>query len=196
MHNNYLSNLITPNFILFSNNSLKFFNQVENNAVKYFIFEKSDEEIIRTFETFLRTDGRFKILRKIPFIGDALLIEISNKKAIVSSEKREKIALNPFVAKLEFAKIENERRIRLSLGYDSHYKAEFCYEENCSHVQIVPDEEQYTILQFNENQQPKAGTITLKYKNIVCDLAVLFTIINLFLVLLFLFNQEGHHNEK
>jgi hypothetical protein len=135
-------------------------------------------------------------LRKIPFIGDALLIEISNKKAIVSSEKREKIALNPFVAKLEFAKIENEQRIRLSFGYDSHYKAEFCYEENCSHVQIVPDEEQYTILQFNENQQPKAGTITLKYKNIVCDLAVLFTVINLFLVLLFLFNQEGHHNEK
>lgn len=198
IHNNHLSNIMLPNDLYFikKNNIIPFFNQIDENAIKYFLFDKTDKEAINLFETLLANAKNHRIIKKAPFAKDSIIYEISIPNAIVSSDLRNKIDLSPMIAKLSFDKIKGEKFIRLAFSYDEHYQATMCTTENCTEVKIIPDNKKYTILVFNDTQQAKFGTITLKYKNYLCDLTVLFSIMNFFLLVLIICSMKGDSYEK
>lgn len=152
--------------------------QINNNAVKYFLINKDNEEI-DLFYNVIERMPEVNLIRVVPFVGETYIFEIDGMESLCKSDLNELIDLESEIDELTFRLSEHQdiNYVTLSFTYDEYYKAYFIPAgENQREIELAvePDTEKYTKIQTGGIG---AGTVRLVYENSLCDAVMVNSLI-------------------
>ncbi len=154
----------------------EFYYQLNDNAVKYYLFDKDATNSLNAFKRLCNKIPEIRIVREVDFVNNTVLIEIDGVDSLCKTNKGKSIPLSSKMAELNFD-LDNEpiEYITLSFTYDKNYRAIFtALDGNKKELNIVSDDSGYTKV---ITQNVGEGTVTLYYDNKLDNLVMLFSVI-------------------
>lgn len=172
----------------------KFYKQMQENAVKYFICSKDDLSSIFEFSTLINKSDCMQIESITSFVDSAALISITGVNALVTDSANHSVSSSSEVDTLSISLKNSTDHLLVSMTYDPHYVAIYHAPDGTTkNLEITPTTGHYTNIYTSDCES--GGYVSLSYKNIWCDLIMIMSVIIslCFTVLIFLIirNSKG-----
>ncbi|RII36120.1 hypothetical protein D2A34_01735 [Clostridium chromiireducens] len=177
----------------------KFYYQLRDNAVKYYLFDKDATNSLNAFKRLCDKLPEVRIIQEVDFVNNTILIEIDGVDSLCKTNGSKSIPLNSEMDELNFD-LGNEpaEYVTLSFTYSKNYRAIFTAPDgNKKKLNVVDDDSGYTKV-ITENVGK--GTVTLYYNNQLDNLVMFFSIVIcillLCIIIIMLVAQTVNENNK
>lgn len=165
----------------------KFYKQMNQNAVKYFLCSTGDAASIDQFSTLINKSGNIYVESIAPFVDSATIITLGGVNSIVTDNNQNPISQLSAIDTLTIPLENKADHLIVSMTYDPYYIAAYHSSNGTTrNLKVMPTADYYTIIQTTGCDTK--GYITLTYKNIICDIVMVMSlIITLFFTILIIY---------
>ncbi len=148
--------------------------QINDNAVKYFIVD-NNEKITASFKGAIAKIPGIEIEREFEFLDSGIMFEISNVNSLVMANDFP-VELNSQLDRLEFRKNGNSTQFTLSFTYNEGFVAQFVSDDGTINkpITVTKNDKGFTII-HSEDSEP--GTIYLTYSTPMFKISMYFEVI-------------------
>lgn len=142
---------------------------INNNAVKYLVFEK-ESKYLKDFEALIEQSSQLEISREIEVMKDKVILELKNIPSLAQNENQQKLELHGggdyLVVELEEVGAEN---IRLAFTCYNQIQAGYYYNDTFYELEVQPDDSGYIVIAGVDSIPDSVREIKVFYQNRLFD---------------------------
>lgn len=154
----------------------RFYEQMKKNAVKYFICSTSDADSMEQFCQLINRSDDIRVESIKPFVDSASIITLTGIDTLITNDNHDTIGMESEVDTLTFPLDTVTGQLYVSMTYDPHYVATYhAPDGTINNLCVSAASDHYTCIQ-TDTCIP-VGYITLTYKNVICDIVMIVSVI-------------------
>lgn len=168
----------------------EFYNEIDENALKYFILNKNDSYSLEYLNTVMEQSDRYKVAAVEDFVGESVLVVIDGVNPLIHDENNNGYPLESAMSSLicDVSK-EHGNELVVSMIYNKHLVAIYT-DENGEKTNLKVSETGNHYIKI-DIQDVKEGKICLLYKNKFCDFVLLVSFLIFLLTIAMVWRMEN-----